>query len=46
MRMLAGTYDTSASTPNGGLIIAGGEDSLLRVWDASNGKELAAFGSK
>jgi WD40 repeat protein len=36
----------SASTPNGGLIIAGGEDSLLRVWDASNGKELVAFGAK
>ena len=25
----------SASTPNGGTLIAGGEDSLLRLWDAA-----------
>lgn len=35
----------SASTPTGSAIIAGGEDSLLRVWD-DKGKELAAFGVK
>ena len=36
----------SASTPNGGTIVAGGEDSFLRVWDGASGKELAAFGAK
>jgi WD40 repeat protein len=34
----------SASTSNGGFLIAGGEDSVLRVWDGASGKELAAFG--
>lgn len=34
----------AASTPNGAMLIAGGEDSFLRVWDGTNGKELAAFG--
>jgi WD40 repeat protein len=36
---------SAVSTPNGTTLVAGGEDSLLRVWDAA-GKELAAFGSK
>jgi WD40 repeat protein len=35
----------AVSTPNGSTLVAGGEDSLLRVWDAA-GKELAAFGAK
>jgi WD40 repeat protein len=35
----------AASTPNGTTLVAGGEDSQLRVWDGA-GKELAAFGSK
>ena len=35
----------SASTPNGGTLIGGGEDSLLRVWD-DKGKELVVFGSR
>lgn len=35
----------SASTPNGSTLIAGGEDSLLRLWDGA-GKELAVFGAK
>ncbi len=34
-----------ASTPDGGTLIAGGEDSILRVWDGA-GKELATFGAK
>jgi hypothetical protein len=34
----------AASTPNGAMLIGGGEDSFLRVWDGTNGKELAAFG--
>lgn len=36
----------AASTPNGSTIIGGGEDSVLRVWDGANGKELAVFGGK
>ncbi len=35
----------AVSAPNGSAIIAGGEDSLLRVWDGA-GKELVAFGAK
>ncbi len=35
----------AVSAPNGSAIIAGGEDSLLRVWDSA-GKELVAFGTK
>lgn len=34
----------TASTPNGAMLIGGGEDSFLRVWDGTNGKELVAFG--
>ena len=34
----------AASAPGGATIIAGGEDSMLRVWDGA-GKELAAFGA-
>lgn len=36
----------AASTPTAATIIGGGEDSLLRVWDGTNGKELAVFGLK
>lgn len=36
----------SASTPAGNTVIAGGEDSFLRVWDGSSGKELAVFGTR
>ena len=35
----------AASAPTGTTIIAGGEDSMLRIWDGA-GKELAAFGAK
>ncbi len=35
----------AASTPSGALFIAGGEDSLLRLWDGTSGKELASFGA-
>jgi dipeptidyl aminopeptidase/acylaminoacyl peptidase len=34
----------AASLPNGSAVIAGGEDSILRVWDGTSGKELVAFG--
>jgi WD40 repeat protein len=36
----------AASTPNGATIIGGGEDSHLRVWDGTNGREVAVFGMK
>lgn len=35
----------AAISPDGSTLIGGGEDSVLRVWDGTNGKELAAFGS-
>ena len=34
----------TASTPDGSILIGGGEDSYLRVWNGADGKELAAFG--
>ncbi|MFT5467156.1 MAG: WD40 repeat protein [Verrucomicrobiales bacterium] len=36
----------AASTPSGALIIGGGEDSFLRIWNGADGKEIAAFGMK
>ncbi len=36
----------TVSTPNASVIVAGGEDSALRVWDGTNGKELAVFAAK
>lgn len=35
----------AVSTPNGTTLVAGGEDSLLRLWDGT-GKALASFGGK
>jgi len=37
---------SAASTASASVIIGGGEDSFLRVWDGTNGKELASFGTK
>jgi WD40 repeat protein len=34
---------SSAVTPDGKIVIAGGQDSILRVWDGSGGKVIAAF---
>jgi WD40 repeat protein len=36
----------AASAENASVIIGGGEDSLLRVWDGTSGRELAEFGAK
>jgi WD40 repeat protein len=36
----------AASTASASVVIGGGEDSFLRVWDGTTGKELAAFGAK
>jgi WD40 repeat protein len=33
-----------ASSSSGTTLVGGGEDSLLRVWDGTSGKEIAAFG--
>jgi WD40 repeat protein len=45
MANLPDYMQAAVSAPNGSAIIAGGEDSLLRVWDGA-GKELVAFGAK
>jgi len=45
MANLPDYIQAAVSVPNGSAIIAGGEDSLLRVWDGA-GKELVAFGAK
>ena len=49
VRAIAGLPDfmqAAASTSNGALLIGGGEDSTLRIWNGTDGKELAAFGMK
>ena len=37
---------SAASTSSASVIIGGGEDGILRVWDGSNGHELAVFGAR
>jgi hypothetical protein len=34
---------SAVSTPSAVQLVGGGEDSVLRVWDGTNGKELASF---
>jgi WD40 repeat protein len=36
----------AATTASASVIIGGGEDSQLRVWDKTDGRELAVFGAK
>ena len=36
----------AASTATASVIVGGGQDSVLRVWDGTNGKELVVFGAK
>jgi WD40 repeat protein len=46
VRSFAGATDfieSAAVTPDGKIVIAGGQDSVLRVWDGTNGKLLASF---
>ena len=48
IRSIAGLPDfmqVAASTADGATIIGGGEDSFLRVWNGSDGKEITAFGA-
>ena len=35
----------AASTVTASVIVGGGQDSILRVWDGTNGKELVVFGA-
>ncbi|HSH93716.1 MAG TPA: c-type cytochrome domain-containing protein [Roseimicrobium sp.] len=37
---------SAASTATANVVIGGGEDSYLRVWDGTTGKEITAFGAK
>jgi WD40 repeat protein len=46
MANLPDYMQASVSNPTGDTVIAGGEDSVLRMWDGTNGKELAVFGMK
>ena len=34
---------SAVSTPSAAQLVGGGEDSVLRVWDGTNGKELVSF---
>ena len=43
MAKLPDFMQAAASTADGSLIIAGGEDSILRVWDGTNGREITVF---
>ena len=46
MDKLPNFMQAAASTASARVVIGGGEDSFLRVWDGTNGKELAVFGAK
>ena len=35
--------EAAAITPDGKLVIAGGQDSVLRIWNAADGAKIAAF---
>ena len=46
VRSFSGATDfieSAAVTPGGKIVIAGGQDSVLRVWDGTNGKLLVSF---
>ncbi|SIN79543.1 WD40 repeat [Singulisphaera sp. GP187] len=45
MAKLPEFMQSAASATTASVIIGGGEDSLLRVWNGTNGQELAAFGA-
>lgn len=49
VRSITGLPDfmqAAASTANGAILVGGGEDSTLRIWNGTDGKELAAFAAK
>ena len=46
VRSFSGATDfveSAVITPDGKIVLAGGQDSILRVWDGTNGKLLASF---
>lgn len=46
VRSYGGSTDyvyASAVTPDGRMVVAGGQDSVLRVWNATNGQAIASF---
>lgn len=46
VRSFSGNTDyvySAASTPDGRLVIAGGQDGILRVWNASDGRLISSF---
>jgi WD40 repeat protein len=45
MANLPDFMQSAASAANASVIIGGGEDSLLRVWNGTTGQELATFGT-
>ena len=45
MAKLPDFMQSAASTPTASMVIGGGEDSILRVWDGTTGTELAVFGA-
>lgn len=48
IRRLAGPVDfmqAAATTRHGNIVVAGGQDGILRIWDGTSGKELAVFGT-
>ena len=46
MTKLPDFMQSAASAHTANVIVAGGEDSALRVWDSATGKELATFGNR
>jgi|JI6StandDraft_1071083.scaffolds.fasta_scaffold02098_11 WD40 repeat protein len=49
VKVLAGAKDfmnTLSSTHTGDILVAGGEDGILRVWDVLSGKEIRAFAAQ
>ena len=34
---------SAAATPDGAIVVAGGQDSILRVWNGTDGKPLATL---
>ncbi|WP_406696226.1 c-type cytochrome domain-containing protein [Singulisphaera sp. Ch08] len=46
MAKLPDFMQSAASAATAGLIIGGGEDSMLRVWNGVTGQELATFGAE
>jgi WD40 repeat protein len=48
IRLLPGTADFmqgAATSRHGDIVVAGGQDGILRLWDGASGKELAVFGA-